>query len=179
MGEDSMKIRKQENKLTLDDINQFPVWEFALDEETFKGQNEKTLKPYLSNSIDPAEAYLLVRATFSLSNGSRCKGFIKPFSQYTKRLSPPIFPYDLNPVIITDKGQIRFCYGTNKPKKSSFEKNYRWLGAGPEFVFPIEITCDVDVKNSITSGILDGFLYFASKSLDFFKVTKDDVKSVK
>jgi hypothetical protein len=174
-----MRLRKQEDHLTLIDINQYPVWEYALDEETFEGQNEKTLRPYISSSIDPTKTYLIVRASFYLQNGIRHKGFIKPLGLSSKRLSMPIIPYDLAPIIVTDDGQVVFCYGTSRPSKSLLKKNYNLLGVEPENAFPIKFSSDVKVVNSITSGTLEGFLFFSSQNIDFFKATDSDVNFTK
>ena len=40
-----MKIRKQVYELTVDDFTEFPVWEFALDEEGEENQDEATVRP--------------------------------------------------------------------------------------------------------------------------------------
>jgi hypothetical protein len=174
-----MRLRKQENHLTLIDINQYPVWEFALDEEAVEGQNEKTLRPFLSSTIDPAKAYLIVRASFYLHNGKSHKGFIKPLSLRSRRLSTHLIPYDLAPIIVTDDGQVVFCYGTSKPSKSLLKKNYSLLGVEPENAFPIKFSSDVEVVNSITSGTLEGFLFFSSRNINFFKATDSDVNFTK
>lgn len=46
-----MRIRKQIYEITLEDLLQFPVWEFALDEEADEGQDESTVRPYKAKGL--------------------------------------------------------------------------------------------------------------------------------
>jgi hypothetical protein len=49
-----MNFRKQVYELTVEDLRQHPVWEFALDEEGEEGQDEATVRPFVSSgSVDP------------------------------------------------------------------------------------------------------------------------------
>jgi len=70
-----MKIRRQVYDLTLEDLNEFPVWEFALDEEGEEGQDEATVRPYMnSGKLDPSDGMFVVRAIFTLADGSKMHG---------------------------------------------------------------------------------------------------------
>src|SRR5262252_1978828 len=40
------RVRKQVFDLTVEDLDRYPVWEFALDEEGDEGQDEATVRPY-------------------------------------------------------------------------------------------------------------------------------------
>jgi hypothetical protein len=54
MGFDAMKaqkIRKSVTALTLEDLREHSVWEFALDEEGEPGQDETTVRPYESGAL--------------------------------------------------------------------------------------------------------------------------------
>jgi hypothetical protein len=42
------RVRKQVYDLTVADLEQHAVWEFALDEEGEEGQDEATIRPYES-----------------------------------------------------------------------------------------------------------------------------------
>ncbi len=120
-----MRIRKQENALTIFDLMQFPAWEYALDEEDVPGQNEKTLRPYLiPPPLDREQAYFVVRARFILANGASLTGFLKPLRQNEDKLMQPLIPYDLNPVIVTYHGQVPFCYGIFMPDEATISENY-------------------------------------------------------
>jgi hypothetical protein len=55
-----MKIRKQVYELTTDDLEHFPVWEFALDEEGDEVQDEATVRPRESSApLNPEEGMFL------------------------------------------------------------------------------------------------------------------------
>src|ERR1700735_3746644 len=64
------RIRRQVYELTLADLERFPVWEFALDEEGEEGQDEATVRPYAaSGALDAAAGMFIVRAKLTLSDG--------------------------------------------------------------------------------------------------------------
>ena len=119
-----METRKQLFDLTLQDIMQYPCWEYALDEEDIEGQDEQTVRPYLSSPpFDPNNAYLVVRASFRLSDGTVLKGIIKPI-QLDGSIMKPLIPIDLFPVILTDRGRVDFWYGMTRPALNEINANY-------------------------------------------------------
>jgi hypothetical protein len=91
----------------------------------------------------------------------------------------PILPYDINPVIVTDQGHVSFCYGVFRPDEATISENYKRLGYEAEKVFPIGFMADIEVRNSVSEGVLEGFLYFEQDSQKFFKLKLSDIKSVK
>jgi hypothetical protein len=177
--DDLSHVRKQDYELSANDLLQYPVWEYALDEEEIDNQNERTLRPSLASPpIDPSDAYFIIRATFRLKNGAQLKGFIKPVKQQYDNFMKPVIPFDLNPVIISDNDNVAFCYGKIKPDQEQIDNNYKRLGYPSNEVFPITFTADVDIKNGISSGILQGFLFF-DETANIFKVTDSDLRYVK
>ena len=57
-----MPVRKQVYELTMQDLERFAVWEFALDEEGNEGQDEATVRPWeLAAPLDPAQGMFVVR----------------------------------------------------------------------------------------------------------------------
>jgi hypothetical protein len=46
---ENMQVCKQDYDLSLNDLAQFPVWEYALDEEGYEGQDERTVRPYTAD----------------------------------------------------------------------------------------------------------------------------------
>lgn len=175
-----MRIRKQENALTIFDLMQFPAWEYALNEEDVPGQNEKTLRPYLiPPPLDREQAYFVVRARFILANGASLTGFLKPLRQNEDKLMQPLLPYDLHPVIVTDQGHVPFCYGVFRPDEATISENYKRLGYEAEKIFPISFMADIWVSNSVNEGVLKGFLFFEQDSKNFFKLKLSDIKYVK
>ena len=74
-GCEGASVRKQVYELTLDDLEKFPVWEFRLDEEGEEGRDESTVRPYTPpGPLDPADRMFVVRAVFTLADGSRMQG---------------------------------------------------------------------------------------------------------
>lgn len=155
-----MKTRKQLFDLTLQDIMQYPCWEYALDEEDIEGQDEQTVRPYLSSPpFDPNNAYLVVRASFRLFDGTVFKGIIKPV-QKESGIMKPLIPIDLFPVILTDRGRVDFWYGMTKPVPNGISTSYTIMGKeNPLDVFPIQFSSDVEIVNGIFEGTLEGFMY--------------------
>ena len=173
-----MKIRKQEDNLTTIDLIKFPVWEYALDEEQVEDQNEKTLSPYIKSPAHN-QTSLLVRATFELANGIVHVGYIKPLEKGENKLMHPLLPYDLTPVIVTDQGHVAFCYGIYKPDAATLLENYKRLGKESDNVFPIKFKADIYIRNSVSDGVLEGFLYFEQNPQNYFRLKSSDMKFVK
>lgn len=175
-----MRIRKQDYELGLDDLTQFPAWEYALDEEEVEDQNERTVRPYHAFSpLDPHQAYFIVRASFYLADGTQMKGYIKPIVLSEERLAEPVVPIDLHPIIITEKGRVVFWYGVSKPDPQRILRNYHVLDKQPSEVFPIKFTSDIEILDSIVGGTLEGFLYCDASVQDFFNLKPTDIKVVK
>ena len=71
-----MKIRKQVYDLAVSDLENHPIWEFALDEEGEDGQDEATVRPWEGGEpLNPADGMFVVRATFELADGTRLVGY--------------------------------------------------------------------------------------------------------
>ena len=69
-----MNIRKQCYDLILNDFETYPVWEFALDEEGVDGQDEATVRPCLTGGLADPTRGIIVRARFTLADGSTMHG---------------------------------------------------------------------------------------------------------
>ncbi len=148
-----MKIRKQVYELTLEDLSEFPVWEFSLDEEGEEGRDECTVRPYtVSGPLDPADRMFVVRAVFTLADGSRMQGY----------LTPPVRGDDsvgtLQPIIVTDRGQVRFWCGTMAPDSKRLAHSYELLGKDARHVFPVQFQSEVELVSGRARGSVPGFL---------------------
>lgn len=67
----SMTIRKQVYELAINELRDYPVWEYALDEEDREGQDEATVRPViLSAPLDPNIGMFIVRTRFKLADGT-------------------------------------------------------------------------------------------------------------
>jgi hypothetical protein len=145
-----VKIRKQVYDLTLADLREHPVWEFALDEEDKKGQDEATVRPFDGSSpVDPATGMFIVRARFTLADGTPHFGYLTPADD----------PRDLGaiqPQIITDRGQVGFWMGIVIQDTAPL---YGVLGKSPAQTFPISFESDVPIIRGSLKGSIPAFLH--------------------
>lgn len=149
-----MKIRKQVYDLTLADIERFPVWEFALDEERAEGQDEATARPYhYTPPLNPNDGMFVVRADFALADGTLMEGYLTPAVQRVSNIGT------FQPVIITKQGQVAFWFGIFEPDSGMISQNYRLLGKDASQVFPTRFKSAVEILGGPIEGKLEGFLY--------------------
>jgi hypothetical protein len=174
-----MDILKEEHEINISDLLQFPAWEFAYDEMKMLRLSGRTMKPCVSPPpYDIHQNRIYTRATFQLSNGARMKGIITPIDLLSG-LMAPILPPDLAPKILTENGRVHFWYGRNKPSEEEIQINYLWLGFRSWEVFPITVTCDVETINSISNGVIKGFLYSELEpEKEFFEMKEENIKLV-
>jgi hypothetical protein len=158
-----MKIRKQVYELSLSDIMEFPVWEFAVDEEGEEGQDEATVKPLeFTAPLDPSDGMFVVQAEFLLANGAKCKGYLSPAPQNELGY--------IQPVIITEKGQISFWSGIMQPSQDVIAANYHSLGKLSEQIFPLTFKSNIDILGGSIEGVINGFsFYSADRKVQFTK----------
>lgn len=72
----TLKTRKPVDKITLEDLRVFPVWEFATDEEGAPGQDETWIKP-VRGKVVPMDKYSqLVAASFPINSSTTLMGFM-------------------------------------------------------------------------------------------------------
>ncbi|HLA97891.1 MAG TPA: hypothetical protein VJL34_05520 [Anaerolineales bacterium] len=174
-----MSEHKQAYDLTLADLHEYPVWEYILEDIGLPGQNERTVRPYKDSfPLDPSRAFVIVRTVFNLANGRQMIGFIKPVTDKQPRLMEPLIPVDHFPVIVTDTGQVVFCYGKSRPDPEEIAQNYELLGCTPKYVFPITYKSDVEVIDSILEGSINGFMYFDEDQQDLFHLKPSDIKVI-
>ncbi len=147
------RIRKPANELTPSDLEQFPVWEWASDEEGEEGQDETSVRPILLNRSLRADEGYIVKANFTLADGTKFIGAFTPAAR-----SPETVGW-LHPVILTEQGQVLFYYGVMKPMPQEVSLNYQKLGRVASQVFPINFRAAIDIENGINQGTIEGFLY--------------------
>jgi hypothetical protein len=72
----SLRTRKPIDKLSLVDIEAFPVWEFVTDEEGVEGEDETWVRPVDAQEA-PGEAFSLsVAAAFKAPSGEHYRGIV-------------------------------------------------------------------------------------------------------
>jgi hypothetical protein len=148
-----MTIRKDVSGLTQDDLEMFPVWEFALDEEGEEGQDEAKVRPYeISGALDPSDGMFIVRAAFTLADGSKMRGYLTPGVQGDESLGA------LQPVIITELGQVFFWYGMLSPGAQSLAQSYEMHGRDAAEVFPVQAASDVELVSAPICATIPGFM---------------------
>jgi hypothetical protein len=155
-----VRIRKQIYELTPNDLEKFPVWEFCLDEEDEEGQDEATIRPY-TDKPDPAAGMFVVRALFSLADGTKLQGY----------LTPPA-PQDrddlgiIQPIITTENGQVNIWWGAMKPSRDELEKYYVLLdNKEASEIFPLKFNSIIEIEGGPVEGVVHGFLYLKKKLL--------------
>ncbi|MBM4383091.1 MAG: hypothetical protein FJ091_06935 [Deltaproteobacteria bacterium] len=69
--------RKPIDELTLADLEVFPIWEFADDEEALEGRDETWVRPVAARIVDPQRlASLSVASGFTTASGKTLGGFV-------------------------------------------------------------------------------------------------------
>jgi hypothetical protein len=149
----SVRQGKQVYQLTLEDLTRFPIWEFKLDTESARGHDESTVRPHTeSGPLDATERMFVVRAVFTLADGSRMTGYI----------TPPVPGRDglgtMQPIIITPRGQVRFWCGKAAPEAKRLEQIYAWMGKDAKRIFPLRFESDVELVDGPARGSVPGFL---------------------
>ena len=149
-----MKIRKQVYELSLSDITEFPVWEFAVDEEGEEGQDEATVKPLeFTAPLDPSDGMFVLQAEFLLEDGTKMQGYLSPALQNELGY--------IQPTVITENGQIGFWSGIMQPSQEVITSNYNSLGKSPEQIFPLAFKSKEGVLGDPVEGIINGFSFYS------------------
>lgn len=150
-------VRKQVGELQLWDLHEFPVWEFALDEEGLDGQDEETIRPRPDLArVDPRAGMFVVRAEFVAADGTAFEGFVSPDEQRHVAY--------VQPTIVADERHVRFWFGIVAPAPAVLEASYRILGKTPPELFPVRYRSLVDTTDGYVAGTLDGFMHYAGGS---------------
>ncbi len=160
-----MRIRKQVYDLKISDIEQCPVWEFALDEEGIEGQDEATVRPRPDlKEITEFTGQLVVRAEFISADGTAFIGYITP--------SDTVDLGYVHPIIIARTKQIAFWNGIIKPEAAELKENYKALKKNAKQMFPLKFRATVPFKGGTNSGTVPGFLYLSDVDKRKSKVLK-------
>jgi hypothetical protein len=148
-----MHVRKQVFKLTPQDIASHPVWEFAYDEEGVAGQDEATVRPFETDgALDPCAGMFVVRAVFTLADGSSLGGYLTP---------PPPGDSSLGtsqPIVVTDAGQVGFWRGIKAPETIELARCYSQLARTADQTFPITASSAVDLVGGPVTISIPGFI---------------------
>lgn len=148
-----LRVRKQIYDLTPSDLETFSIWEFKLDETDEGSQDELTVRPCIvAGALDSAERMFVVRAVFNLADGSRMRGYLTPPFRGDASVGR------LQPIIVTDHGQVRFWCGSSAPGPKRLAQNYQFLGKVAKQVFPLRFESDVELAGGPVRNSVPGFL---------------------
>jgi hypothetical protein len=154
----SDRIRKQVYELRPADLERFPIWEHALDEEGEPGQDEATVKPRPDlEEADPGEGLLIVRAELTARDGTRYAGYVYPSDD--DEIS------SIQPTIATDAGQVNFWLGAFPPRAGQLERGYEVVGKTAEELFPVRYRALVPSNGARLEGEVPAFLRWQSPAV--------------
>jgi hypothetical protein len=138
------------------DLERFPIWEFALDEEGEAGNDEETMRPRPDlQRADPEDGLFIVRAEFVAADGTRFDGFVSV--QHEPHVG------HVQPTIVTDRGQVRFWFGLIPPRSGVLATAYSTLGKSAPELFPIRYRAVVEHGGGPLDGELPAFLHYRSR----------------
>lgn len=106
------------------------------------------MRPFIgSGELDPSAGNLVVRARFRLADGTVMTGYVTPHV-------PPDNGLDfLQPVIVTDEGQVLFWWGIIELPSVELANLYRRLGKRVHSqVFPVRFATDVPTTGGPVRG---------------------------
>jgi hypothetical protein len=147
-------VRKQSYDLRPGDLEQSPIWEYALDEEGEPGQDEATVRPRPDLTVaDPGDGIFVARAEFIAHDGTRYDGFVSPSTEQE-------FGF-IQPTIVTDEGQVSFWYGAFAPKPGALEGDYKLLGKTADQLFPIRFRALLEYEGAKLEGEVPAFMHYA------------------
>src|SRR6266508_3068520 len=152
-------FRKQVYELTLEDLRETPVWQFALNEEGEPGQDEDTLRPCPDAKSIRGKASLSLPLRFAPPTARRTRALQLPSKR--RRRSPGTFIRRSSVKAATSISGGEACGGT-KPRANSREtplSPYRALKKSPTELFPLRWRMAVSIKGGPNEGELPGFGY--------------------
>jgi hypothetical protein len=133
----TLSTRKPVDRLTVRDLEAFPIWEFATDEEDVPGMDETWVKPLPATEVPPGAFSLSVASVFRL----RC-GLIYPGLMCCNTYAGS----EVTAVaLLTERDRVVFSEGT--PPRL-LDESFAELGLQPAEVFPVEYSTRVPLAGS-------------------------------
>ena len=127
----TLETRKPVQEISLEDLQTFPIWEFALDEEGEDGQDETWIQPVATESVPSGSYSQIVAASFSPCAFTRV--FLGFMIVTTARGQ---FEAQAGAVVTADD---YFFIPSSQPPSSEAEREAfaRALGVAPAQMFPL------------------------------------------
>jgi len=150
-----MKTRKQVYDLTVEDLRQFPVWQYALDEEGAAEQDEATVRPLAGlPAIAEDRSQVVLATTFTLADGTVHYGIINCPRRSDWNIS------DLLPAMLVPGGMFSFWLGVRRPRPEAVAAEYERIGRTAKQVFPAQLESLVAVDGERIRTALEGFYHY-------------------
>ena len=121
--------RKPIDSLTLSDLEVFPIWEFATDEEGVEGQDETWVRPVAGSEVPKEAVSLSVAADFIAPNGSRYAGIMEVTTAFAA-------PFPAASLIVNEQ----YLYIDGAPGSRERKRLARRLGGEESEIFPLTYT---------------------------------------
>jgi hypothetical protein len=86
----TLKTRKPIDQLTAKDLDAYPIWEFATDEENIPGRDETWVRPVDARSVRKGMWSLSVAADFKTASGREVPGFVTVTTAHGVEITPGV-----------------------------------------------------------------------------------------
>lgn len=137
----TLRTRKPIDQLRPEDLNVFPIWEFATDEEDVEGRDETWVRP-LRTKVVPADSYSLsVAATFKLACERELPGFVGVSTVDGVELD--------HAVLLPPKDYVFVPSADYWNAKVDYRKAATSLGLRLKEVFPLRFTLAVVIEGEV------------------------------
>ena len=153
----TLKTRKPVNELTVADLQSFPIWEFAEDEEGVDGQDETWVRPVRRNHI-PQNAYSqLVAADFSTADGVQLRGFMTVTTAEGIEVTPGSVVGEGHYLVLPSMSEAEAREQGLAWAIQSRKELIEALGGSPVSVFPLAYKLRVVIRgeNILRSGVVE------------------------
>ena len=151
------KKRKPVGDLTLSDLQAFPIWEYASDEEGVEGQDESWVRPVAATKM-AAKAYSqIVTSTFKTNTGQQLSGYmiVSPAASTARQLDHS------GGALFHSRGQC-LLIDLNGPaldfiKRDCLKELQRKLKLTPANLFPLDFELSVLIggEKQFRKGVFD------------------------
>lgn len=150
--------RRQLDTLTPDDLAATGVWWFPGPDGHLSGPDAQTVMPVdtsvaaADGSVEFPDGRFLLRARFTLADGSRVDGHVTYAPGDSGGLR------DREPTLCTPSGQIPLWHGVLAPDTEDVATWLSWLGRARAEVFPVRWSAAFHPPGDDLAGGADGFL---------------------
>ncbi|MBN2383114.1 hypothetical protein JXQ70_09555 [bacterium] len=152
---------KQFGDLVPADFDRHPIWVncHVIDYEQpwYQETDEETFRPWLEDSpADPSVTMFLVKARFTLADGSTLSGFLTPQLPEASETDGNLGI--IQPQLFLPNGRlVSFWFGIMSPAQEYLDQFYAELGKSQDQIFPISFSAEEHLATGIVTGQIPGF----------------------